>query len=78
MSLRKIISKFVTQICEKNYSSADKTLDTILTEKMKNRIGEAKEKIKKDDCGCENCEKKHSNKKNKKTKKVTKKVTKKG
>jgi len=94
MNLRKIISEFVTQICEKNYSQADKTLDTVLTEKMKKRIKNAKEKTQ--NCGCEECNskpdyidldkdrntkesmKKAAADKKKKTKKVSKKVTKKG
>lgn len=84
MNLRQIISKFVTQICEKKYADANTTLDTIVTEKVKTRINDAKSKLKKDDdcgCGCGGDCKKDKNKKNKKpfkSKKVTKKVTKKG
>ena len=79
MNLRQIISKFVTQICEKNYAEANTTLDTIVTEKVKCRIDDAKSKLN-GDCGCakEKNKKFPKTKKNSKTKKVTKKVTKKG
>lgn len=67
MDLRKLISKFVTQICEKNYSQASDSLDSVITEKVKNRIKNVKNKI--------------EDKKEKKTKiskKGLKKVSKKG
>jgi hypothetical protein len=38
MDIRKIISKFLTQVCEKNYSEANKTLNVIVEEKTKNAI----------------------------------------
>lgn len=38
MSIRSIISKFVAQICEKDYKSANATLDQIVSEKVKTRI----------------------------------------
>jgi hypothetical protein len=38
MSIRSIISKFVAQICEKDYKSANSTLDNIVSEKVKTRI----------------------------------------
>jgi hypothetical protein len=38
MDIRKIISKFLTQVCEKNYSEANKTLNTIVEEKTKKAI----------------------------------------
>lgn len=76
MELRKLISKFITQICEKNYSKADKALETIVSEKLKTRIKDIDNKVKnKKDCGCNGkCKEKNC----KKTKKVSKKVTKKG
>lgn len=76
MELRKLISKFITQICEKNYSKADKALETIVSEKLKTRIKDIDNKVKnKKDCGCTGkCKQKNFQK----TKKVTKKVTKKG
>jgi hypothetical protein len=47
MNIRSIIAKFVAQICEKNYSAADKTLDTVVTEKVKSRIKKTAEKLEK-------------------------------
>jgi hypothetical protein len=38
MSIRSIISKFVAQICEKNYKAANSTLDQIVSEKVTARI----------------------------------------
>jgi hypothetical protein len=38
MSIRTLISKFIAQVCEKNFSQANQTLDTIVTEKVKTRI----------------------------------------
>ena len=71
-SLRKFISKFVSQICEKDYSQANKTLDTIITEKVKSRISKTKDKVEKKNG-------KSQPKKNvKKIKKSSQKVTKKG
>jgi hypothetical protein len=52
MELRKDISKFITQICEKNYSSANSTLETLIEKKLK-----AKVKKMQKDC-CEPCSKK--------------------
>lgn len=76
MELRKLISKFITQICEKNYSKADKALETIVSEKLKTRIKDIDNKVKnKKSSGCD---KKSKQKNFQKTKKVTKKVTKKG
>jgi hypothetical protein len=78
MELRKLISRFITQICEKNYSKADKALETIVSEKLKTRIKDIDSKVKnKKDCGC-GCGGKCKEKNSKKTKKVSKKVTKKG
>jgi len=81
MELKKLISKFVAQICEKNYANSGKVLNQIVTEKFKKRITDAKEKIEHKDSNCE-CEKNHGKKNHgknkKKTKKVLKKVTKKG
>lgn len=52
MELRKDISKFITQICEKNYSSANSTLETLIEKKLK-----AKVKKMHNDC-CNSCKKK--------------------
>jgi serine protease inhibitor len=38
MSIRKLISKFLTQLCEKNYSQANSTLNTIVEEKTKCKV----------------------------------------
>jgi len=61
MNIRNLISKFIGQICEKNFSKANETLDTIVTEKVKTRIKKTAE----------------NQKAVKGSKKVTKKVTKK-
>lgn len=52
MEFRKDISKFITQICEKNYSSANSTLETLIEKKLKGRV-----KKMHNDC-CDKCEKK--------------------
>jgi hypothetical protein len=65
MNLRSLISKFVAQICEKKYSEADNTLDSVVTQKVKNRIQKT----------AENQEPKKNNKATKK--KVAKKATRK-
>lgn len=68
MENRKLISKFVTSIFEKNYAQANNELSEIISEKMKSKI--KKLTGKKDcDCNCKDC--KNKNKKN--IKKVTKK-----
>jgi hypothetical protein len=56
MELRKDISKFITQICEKNYSEANSTLETLIEKKLKGRV----KKMHKD-C-CEPCAKKKKKK----------------
>lgn len=61
MDLKKLISNFVAQICEKNYANSGKVLDQIITEKFKKRITNAKEKIEHKDGKCE-CEKNHDKK----------------
>jgi len=38
MNIRNLISKLVAQICEKNYSDANTTLDKVVTEKVKSRV----------------------------------------
>lgn len=38
MSIRSIISKFVAQICEKDYKAANTSLDAIISEKVKTRV----------------------------------------
>jgi hypothetical protein len=68
METKKLISNFVVNIFEKDYSKADLTLKQIISEKTKNKIKEivSKKKNKKNhDCECE-------------TKKNNKKVSKKG
>ena len=35
MNIRNLISNLVAQICEKKFATANKTLDTIVTEKVK-------------------------------------------
>jgi serine protease inhibitor len=38
MNIRKLISKFLTQLCEKNYSEANSTLGTIVEAKTKEKV----------------------------------------
>jgi hypothetical protein len=38
MDIRKLISKFLTQLCEKNYSQANTTLEQVVEAKTKARI----------------------------------------
>jgi hypothetical protein len=45
MNIRNLISKLVAQICEKNYAGANKTLDTVVTEKVKARVKKTSEKL---------------------------------
>ena len=55
MELRKDISRFITQICEKNYSSANSTLETLIEKKLKAKV----KKMQKDCCKpCANKKKK--------------------
>lgn len=62
--MRNTISKFITAICEKNYSLADSLLKEILTEKIKAKVkviaeekkyccAECKRKKKNNSCGCD-------------------------
>lgn len=44
MNILNLISKLVAQICEKNYSNANTTLDKIVTEKVKSRVKKIAEK----------------------------------
>ena len=63
MNTRNLISKLVAQICENNFSDAKKTLDTVVTEKVKARIKNTIKKQspdKKHDSKCE-CEKSKKN-----------------
>jgi len=46
MNIRNLISNFIKQICEKNFSQANETLDSIVTEKVKTRIKKTAEKKK--------------------------------
>lgn len=52
VNIRSLLSKFVTNIFEKNYAEANSTLNDVITEKMKNKI---KKTIatKKNDCKCD-------------------------
>ena len=45
MNIRNLISNFIKQVCEKNFSQANSTLDTIVTEKVKTRIKKTAEKL---------------------------------
>lgn len=49
MEIRKLISKFITQLCEKNYSKANETLQHVVEAKVKEKIKKSlpKEKISK-------------------------------
>lgn len=38
MEIRKLISKFITQLCEKNYAQANDTLQHVVEEKVKEKI----------------------------------------
>jgi hypothetical protein len=46
MDIRKLSSKFVTQLCEKNYSGANSTLEELISEKTKKKVKNAYEKMK--------------------------------
>lgn len=37
--VKKLISKFLTSLCEKNYSDAHKDLEQVIEAKVKNKIG---------------------------------------
>ena len=39
MSIRNLISKFLTQLCEKNYAEANETLKDVVGEKTKKKVG---------------------------------------
>jgi hypothetical protein len=56
MELRKDISKFITQICEKNYSSANSTLETLIEKKLKEKVKKMHKAC------CEECGKKKKKK----------------
>ena len=45
MNIRNLLSKLVAQVCEKNYAVANVLLDTIVTEKVKDRIKKTSEKL---------------------------------
>ena len=59
MNLKSLYSKFIMSICENKYAAADKTLDTILTEKVKNKVKKA---VKEKEC-CGKCDKTKKSKK---------------
>lgn len=44
MNIRNLISKLIAQVCEKNYADANKTLDAVVTEKVKTRIKKTADK----------------------------------
>ena len=54
------ISKFITHICEKNYSQANSLLQKILTEKVKQKV---KKIVKEKDYCCKNNDEKEKKKK---------------
>ena len=45
MNIKNLISKLIAQVCEKNYSEANKTLDQVVTEKVKERVKKTSEKL---------------------------------
>jgi hypothetical protein len=45
MNIRNLISNLIAQVSQKNFSSASKTLDTIVTEKVKARVKKTSEKL---------------------------------
>jgi hypothetical protein len=45
MNIRNLISKLIAQVCEKNFAAANKTLDEVVTEKVKTRIKKTSEKL---------------------------------
>lgn len=47
MNTNKLIRNFLARICEKNYSGAESLLQTLLVEKMKNRVKDKHNHIKK-------------------------------
>ncbi len=57
VNIRSLLSKFVTNIFEKNYSNANSILETVITEKLKKKIKTSAKK-KKCSCGCDECEEK--------------------
>ena len=46
MEIKKLISKFITNIFEKNYSEADKTLKTVVEAKVVEKIEKESKKVK--------------------------------
>jgi hypothetical protein len=73
MDIRKLISKFLTQLCEKNYSAADTTLQQVVEAKTKQRVKKIAYKVSKKEKEAFNFEKG----KNPNEKKMMKKGTKK-
>lgn len=53
--MKNIISKFITAVCEQNYSQADQFLQKILTEKVKQKV---KKIVKDKNYCCDACSKK--------------------
>jgi hypothetical protein len=46
MEARKLISKFLTSLCEKNYSEAHKDLEKVVAHKATKKIAKTAEKVK--------------------------------
>lgn len=46
MEVRKLISKFLTNLCEKNYSEAHKDLEKVVAHKTKAKIAKTAKKTK--------------------------------
>lgn len=47
MNTNKLIRNFLARICEKNYSGAESLLQSVLVEKMKSRVKEKHNTVKK-------------------------------
>lgn len=48
MKSKNLLSKLIAQVCSEDYSRANSTLDSIITEKIKNKIKKLKNKDKKE------------------------------
>jgi hypothetical protein len=52
----RIITNFVKEICENNYANADRLLESLITEKIKEKLKKTANKLKaKKCCGKKNC-----------------------
>ena len=72
MTLKSLYSKFILQICEGTYAEADKSLEQILTEKVKRKIGKVVEDCKDSDGKCTKSKTKCCKPKNTKKEKMKK------